>query len=246
MLPLSHTYISINVVGRKDPFLLVGSVIPDITTTSKGVIKRDLIHNSPFDFYNFVKENYPKALDLGLGLLLHCEQSKGADYYSDDFEIGYAYLNGKILDAEVKRMFGVDDSEDQHVFSHNLIEIALDLLIGKEFPNTADAYVDAQNSLDKKLLVEILSSYLKQNADVIEKEIDNFMSTLSKDNLLDKDKMIEEVTLPLVKMRMDSDIRKEDVMRLIDRALEIIQDTHKDFLNTVVKEMKSTFTPFLH
>jgi len=83
MLPLAHIYVSTKVTERKNPHLLTGSVIPDISLTSSGYISKENFHDTPKKFYNFVKSNYPKFTDFALGVSLHSYVGRGADYYCD-------------------------------------------------------------------------------------------------------------------------------------------------------------------
>lgn len=95
MLPLSHTYINHKLTGSKDPLLIFGGVLPDISTASGGKLSQDLLHNNPDRFYDFVAQKFPRLLPLALGTKLHSAVNHGADFYSDNHEtamlIGWDY-----------------------------------------------------------------------------------------------------------------------------------------------------------
>src|SRR3989344_1230866 len=100
MLPLSHIYVSTKVTRRKSPLLVFGSVLPDVSWTSKSEIGRDQIHYTPKELYEYISKNCPQLKDLALGVRLHSNVDKGADYYSDDLDVGFAKVEGRKIESE--------------------------------------------------------------------------------------------------------------------------------------------------
>ncbi len=130
MFPLSHIYVSTKVAGKESDLLILGSVIPDLAWFSEPL--RDALHSSPAEFWDFVKDKYPDSLDLALGVKLHSQINKGADYYSDDNEIGYAKINGRKIIKKVTEVLNIEEGQQALGLSHSFIEAAIDLLLAEK------------------------------------------------------------------------------------------------------------------
>lgn len=225
--------------------MLFGSILPDIATTSSGFISREEIHNSPQEFYEFVKNNEPKLLDLALGVLLHSGASKGADFYTDDFETGFAYKNGKHINKDVAKLLRSELDETSIYLSHNFIEGAMDLLLAKEKPDLVIDYKNVQKNVIPSAISGILAKYLKLNQEDVERELETFKDLMSYKHLTSKEDLVNEIVSPLLKARFDIDIDNEEAVRIFDKATEIIKDSYLYFLDDAVSEMKVTFGSYL-
>lgn len=150
MFALSHIYVSTRVTGRSDPLLVFGSVLPDIAWTSSSAIGRDEIHNSPQKFYDFVKLKYPEFVDLAIGVKLHSQVGKGADFFSDGDagNEGFAYKEGKTVESRVAVLLGGEMGKQSKVLSHNFIEAAVDLNLYESKPEMFDVYKNAIENID--------------------------------------------------------------------------------------------------
>lgn len=245
MLPLGHTYISMNVTGRKDALLLFGSVLPDIAATSKGNLSRDEIHDSPQKFYAFVEGNYPEYKDLALGSMLHVGVGKGADFYTDDFETGFAYVNGKHLNVKVADLLQIEPNEVSRVPSHNFIEGALDYLLATTSPEIVTNYKESQEAIKPEDVSSVLAEYLQYSKTEVGKELESFKRIFDYRYLTTKEGLTDGIVIPLIKLRMNKDVDREKVMGILDEAVELIEGKYMDFLEHTVREMKVTFESYL-
>ena len=124
MFPLSHIYISTKVTGRSSPLLVIGSVLPDLATiSSEGYLIGEKIHNSPMEFFAFVDSKYNNLVSLAIGVVLHSQVGRGADFYSDDEKVGYAVAEGKKVTADVAKLLNMDEGETSYLdFIKGVIE----------------------------------------------------------------------------------------------------------------------------
>ena len=104
MFALSHIYVSTKVLNRTSNLLVFGSISPDVAWFTKSHIGAKDIHGNPKKFFDFIKLNYPDLIDLAIGVRLHSNIDKGADYYSDDNKTGFAKIEGKKIQYDVSKL----------------------------------------------------------------------------------------------------------------------------------------------
>lgn len=238
MGPITHLFISIKTTGKKDNLLLLGSVFPDINTTSLGKIDRLKIHDSPDLFYDFVKLNYPNLLNFALGYKLHSPVNQGADFYSDDEVSGYAKVEGKQISADVANLLNIPESHTSLVLAHNFIEFALDLHLLEDYPNLMPLY---QSSLEKKYLDQLLpclSEYLNLSENEINKEFLNFKKLLAPKNYLSQELIAKKIILPLIKLIFKKDVDYNETLKIMAKAFKITDTGYKKFLDKTIQKIK--------
>lgn len=240
MLPLSHTYVSTKATGRNTPLLILGSILPDISTTSSQQIGRDSIHNSPDEFNNFINTKFPQLTDLGLGVRLHSQVNKGADFYSDDLEVGYAKLEGAKISGDVADLLGIPDGDISLVLAHNFIEMAVDLHLYENQNDIWKVYKKGIDAVKPKLpaVAEGMSEYLKLDQPLVLRELNNLISFLSPENLTSKEIAVEKVALPLIKLRFNKDVSTEKTLSIAEKALTITKATYKEYLDNATLEVQ--------
>ena len=240
MLPLAHTYVSTKATGKTTPLLIFGSILPDIATVSSQHFDRDKIHNSPRELFEFIKSNYPDLLDLALGVRLHSQIDKGADFYTDDWDIGYAYLNGKNISNDVADMLGLPNGKISAVLAHNFIELAIDLHLYQNQIEIWNTYKRGLEEITKNFseISQCLGSYLELDANIIIQELNGLIIFYSPDKFISKESAITKGTLPLIKLRLNKDVSKEKALAILNKALEITKSTYQQFLDNTVTEVR--------
>lgn len=240
MLPLAHTYVSTKATNRKNPLLILGSIIPDVATTSSQQIGRDMIHNSPDELFSFIESNFPALIDLGWGVRLHSQVNRGADFYTDDYDIGYAYINGKKISEDVAVLLTTPHDQSCLVLAHNFIELAIDLHLAKNNKQITDDYkLGIENSKKEFATIsECLGNYLSLDSATVSTEIDKLVSFLDSKNIESKDLAIKKLILPLIKLRYKKDVSEEKALENLDKALELTEQTYQDFLDKTVIEVR--------
>lgn len=239
MLPLSHTYITMKVTGRENNLLLFGSVLPDIRTTYSRKIG-DRIHNSPQTFYDFINRNHPELLDIALGVKLHSAESRGADYYSDNLETGYAYIEGKTLREDVAALVKSKDPM-YHVLAHNFIEIALDMHIRGDHHQILDTFEEALNSVDEKKIAEAVSLFLDHDKKECQDAIEDLKVSFAAKHFRSIENIAEGLALPIIKRKFDISVDKHKAIKLIEKAMDLTKDDYHNFLDSTIVSMKKDF-----
>lgn len=240
MFPLSHVYVSTKATNETSPLLILGSILPDICSTSKQHIGRDQIHNSPKEFFTFVNENYPELTDLGLGVCLHSQVGRGADFYSDDPKTGYAKLEGSKISRGVAVLMSIPDDDTSLTLAHNFIEMAIDLHLYQNERDIWNVYNEGIEKVKDRLIdVAIcMSDYLKLENQGVLKELHILTEFLSPQNFTSKETAAEKMVLPLINLRFQKNVSNGEVLKIIDKSMIITKPTYKKFLDDTVEKVK--------
>lgn len=245
MLCLSHVYVSEKVMGRKSNLLLFGSVLPDICTTSQGELSRDEIHYAPLVFFDFVQKNYPDLKDLSLGVRLHSHIGHGADYYSDNGEIGFAIVEGKKLNSEVARLLGIEIGQASLVFAHNLIEAAVDANLKEDYPQLLIDYRECLNAGQNIEVIECLTQYLHKDKTVIETELKRFTQILNPAFWTSPGAMVEGIFASFIKLKWKKEVNLDELLALLLTAKEMMKNSYQNYLDQTVAKMKIDFAELI-
>lgn len=244
MLQLSHTYISTTVMNSQRSLLVLGSVLPDIASLSKGMINREKLHDAPDRLHDFVTNECPSILDFALGVRLHSSIGRGADYYSDDREVGFAVIEGEKLVNEVRELLGVD-YEVGLVRAHNFIEAGVDLNLKDSYPEILDVYRASLKEMGNDRLIGCLSGYLGLERAEFISECKKFAQLFSVRNLSSLERMAKNVVGPVLERYSKKSVDNDKARRILMRAKDITKDSYKGFLDDAVRGMKIDFALYL-
>lgn len=245
MLPLAHIFISTKVTKRKAPLLVFGSVLPDISWTSESEIGRDQIHHAPQKLYDFISQKYPQLVDLALGVKLHSNVDKGADYYSDDMEVGFAKIEGRKIEDDAADLLKEEKSEKTLVLAHNFIEAAVDVILSEEKPELLKLYKDSMNSVDLDEISACLGEYLSLDKKVVRGEIERFLKFVGPTAYTSKESLIDRLLI-LVKQRRGKDVNRDQTEKLLEKAIILMRGKHTSYLDNAIKNMKEDFSKIIN
>lgn len=245
MLPLSHVYVSTKLTGRKSPLLVFGSVLPDIATISRQEISRDQIHYAPEKFFDFVKANFPDLIDLALGVRLHSNIGRGADYYSDDGDVGFAKIEGEKIVGEVKCLLSTDDQRVALGLAHNFVEAGVDLNLKDFYPEILTIYYDGLNGVDLMVVANCLSRYLGLNEDQILEELNYFCKILSPKHFSSVEQMVGGIVVPLIEIKLGKKVGSVLARQILLMAKKNVEDKYLGYLDEAVSQMRVDFVELL-
>lgn len=240
MLPLSHTYVSTKVTGKKGPLLVFGSVLPDMAWISLKGKAFEMIHHSPKDFYSFLVSRAPDLVDLAIGVRLHSNIDRGADFYSDDNKVGFAVVEGKKIQSEAGKLLKTDDVRLSLVLAHNFIEAGVDLNLLERYPEILNTYKFGL-SVDLDVVSGCVAEYLCLDMAIVREELGNFVESLSPMNLSSEKNMVNGVLLPIVKIIFKKQVDAGAAQEVLAKAKEITKNTAISFLDGAVREMRKDF-----
>ncbi|OGH10684.1 MAG: hypothetical protein A3B38_04350 [Candidatus Levybacteria bacterium RIFCSPLOWO2_01_FULL_36_13] len=226
MFAQAHVYHASIISKSKDANLLFASIFPDIAWTSKGKINRNKIH-SEFA-YSLKLDSKFKTIIEGLKhhLLL--------DYYTHDFEGGYAFNCSKDIDQEVADLLGIEKGRDSLLMAHNFIEAAVDLSVIKKFPDTLDLYKNVMSKTDKKLFSEYSYLYLGVGEKDATEVINSYIQNISPSLMSTFDGMAETVLPTLVGLKFSKSVDSARTKEILNKAIKIVSPTYLDFLNHAI------------
>lgn len=237
MFPLSHIYVSTKTAGRESDLLVLGSVIPDLDWVSQGRIDGKF-HELPFEFINFLKRGYPDCSDLGLGVKLHSPVSKGADFYSDDWQTGYTKALGRQLVDDVLLILGISNREKALGFVHGFIEAAVDLRLQNDFSKLVLVYQKALKKENLEKITECLSVYLNLKREIVLKELDYFFDFFSPEVLSSEEKINKKIFIPLAEHDFNKKIQAEQFLPIFKKAEDLVKNSYAGFLNQTIEKME--------
>lgn len=239
MFPLSHIYVSTQVTGRKDPLLILGSVLPDIAWTSKSSIGREKIHNSPQQVKDYFALKNPELSDLTLGFNLHSGVNQGADYFSDDHEIGFAITEGRKIRSDVLALGEGFTDRTSLVIAHNFIEAGIDLNLLSSHSEILELYKTIDSDLIGKI-IKPLSEYLGIDQGIIHSEITNFFQFVGP-SMYDDERVVADRISRLISERLAITTTETGVLDLLRHAREMEKTNYLGFLDNAVTHMKKRF-----
>lgn len=241
MFPLSHIYVATEVLGCKSPLLILGSILPDINSTSQGRIARGKIHDAPNDFFKFIQTWYPDFLDLAKGVNLHSGVDKGADHYSDDNETGFATVEGKRVSDKVAKLLGEDINKSVFVLAHNFIEAALDIHLARSHPQIVDMYEENIPKVGLLQVADCLSAYLQQNSNEIFVELQMMLKMLASKNLVSPQAVAENLIVPFQALR-NKIVNQKDTQSIVEEAIKITEPSYEEFFRKTIAQMSTDFS----
>ncbi|PIS14780.1 hypothetical protein COT64_00800 [Candidatus Shapirobacteria bacterium CG09_land_8_20_14_0_10_39_12] len=243
MFPLSHIYVSTKVAEKESDLLVLGSVIPDLAWFSESL--RNVLHNTPSEFWDFVKDKYPDSLDLALGVKLHSQINKGADYYSDDDETGYAKVNGRKIIKIVTKALGIEEGQQALVLSHNFIEAAIDLLLAESVPSLPKVYRRAIDSEANHQAAIVVSAFLDKEVALVDAEMKKLFDFLSPENISFLMGVCSNAVAPFLERTLGKKLNLKQILNVLKKSKELINDSYLSFLNETVKKMKIDFQDYI-
>jgi hypothetical protein len=238
MMPMSHMYVATGVTGENDPSLIFGSVLPDIATSSKGRIPRNKIHDDPKGFYGFVKDKYPHLTGLAWGVKLHGSVLKGADYYSDDPEIGFAKIEGKKIQHLVKDLIQSEDDEKNLTLAHNFIEAGVELNLVDKYPKLKKMYRDGFLGVNLEEIARCIAGFTEIEKNIVQTELINFVRVLEVENISSMKNITQMLVIPTIAAKFGSLVDEKSAISLLRKSKKIIRDMTMKYLDEAVAGMK--------
>ena len=161
MFPLIHFYINKQLVSKPSPLLVLGGMWPDMSAACG--MDRNFSHQMGPNFLTFCREKHPQAADLALGILFHGSTPMGVDFYADEWWEhgckGWCFQKAVPYISAVAEVTGLPD-DFLWWKSHNLVEIALELLTNEIHPEISTELVSLIANAEEQLTAaRILNEY---------------------------------------------------------------------------------------
>jgi len=233
MMPISHVYVATKVVTKRSALLVFGSVLPDISTTSGGKIPREKIHGEIDKFSDFVGEKYAKFIDLALGMKLHLM----ADFYSDDPEVGFAVSEGKKIQSLVGELLKSNNNEQNLVLAHNFIEAGVELNLLKKHAELMRLYETSVTAVNFGEISKCIAEFAGLDRNMVSAQLVKFCYWLDINNLATPERLAEGLIIPMISIRLSKVVEKQEVLNILDKAMEMTEDHAMKYLDEAVAGM---------
>jgi hypothetical protein len=239
MFPLTHLYTAKLALGYENPQTALGSLFPDYGAYLG--IGRNLCHEMGVDMYHFAAEHCPDHIDFALGAMTHGTALPGIDWYADEeyhaIRPGFCFQKAELICDEVKKCCNLP----QNIAiwkTHNIIELAFDIITEKRVPGIGRSALKALPEENNEFCTTFLQSYLRRSDEEIREmftEVTAYFS-FDGDNV---EEMAEKFIVSLERRHNITNCDKEDLVRLIWQAVDIVEPLYDDFMNEAVNAIIS-------
>jgi len=165
---------------------------------------------------------------------------RGADYYSDDKEIGFAYGEGAKIEPEVSRLLRGEGDKKSLVLAHNFVEAAVDLNLLDDSPEILRLYKNSIKKVDFESVSMCLANYLKLDKEIVQSEIKKFLNLIGPKAYASEKIMVGRITL-LISKRMGVEVDNNDVSRILKKTKELMKDKYQGYLTEAIEKISSDF-----
>jgi hypothetical protein len=240
MMSLAHIHIAKAVMNSENSLLIYGSFFPDFFYPA-GFQEARRIHEAPIAFKELIAAKHPELMQLAIGVCLHCEESKGLDFYSHtqykNHSEGYSNIHNNELSDFIKTTLGTSESGLYHVVYHGSREFAIDLLLKDQ------ALVELLAESIKNLPVDNVSAavaeYLNVDVNYVKEKITKF-NKIFVEKPYDMSLMIF-VTNDNCERLFNKILDEEKLNAVFNKAIDIVQEDYEEFLDYTIEKISQEF-----
>lgn len=224
----THVYVATKLYQSKDPLLILGSFLPDLAVM--GIIKWDGgLHGakSTASFSKFIQK-YPSSTSLYKGVLAHniLDDYTHTNYHGVP---GYAFQNNDKLVNQIKKYYDLDKDRAKGI-AHNYIESAVDIMLLKDHSEVQGLIKKIVKTKTRDEIINLCSSYFKIDKNEFSKALLEFYTLFTKYDFAKKNSWLL-FWKDLEELLSLKDIGVENREVLLNKALNIVENTYNDFLN---------------
>lgn len=229
----AHIYIASKLYGSIDPLLLIGGFLPDLAVTK--IIKWDEgLHGEKSDkkFSDYIKTKHQSLINLANGVHAHniLDDFTHIEYITKP---GYAFQNNEDVVKLVGQYYGLDEESAKRK-AHNFLESAVDILLLNEKPEIQEMLKSAVKNVDQYNLAESLADYFEIDKDKLHEAIVFYFELFTRYDFSKKENWIL-FWAGLEKLLEMKNIGDQSREKLLDKSIEIVENTYQDFLSYAIK-----------
>lgn len=239
MFPLTHLYTAKTVLGYENKQTALGALFPDYGSYLG--LGRNLCHEIGLDMYHYAQEKDVSRLDFTLGALTHGTALPGIDYYADEeyhgIRPGFCFQKGEAIVNEVAAACQLP-SQMALWKAHNIIEMGFDVVTERRCPQIAKNLITALPVARQSFCGDFLADYLQLPGESIREMFIVVSGFYSLDGN-DINGMAEKFITSLKRRHNIVGCNKEDLIKLIGIAAEIIDPLYDDFMAETTLKIKA-------
>ncbi|NLL17616.1 MAG: hypothetical protein GX262_01165 [Clostridia bacterium] len=228
MYPLSHIYVSSQILDEMDASLALGSVLPDVLVGT-GILWRKAHHSTGEPF-----QEHLHSPSLRIGAALHGIDLPGLDFFSDVSYAegkGYAYQKAVHIKQDIMKL-GV---KQEHALwrGHNFVEMAIEIALNNQHSQFW-RYLE-QGQQDDNLMAQIARLAIELEAtqpDAAPLVLDRFLTIRGQKKDLAQDyatKLNRIYSLAVEPAQCET---------IITKAMELIEPDYRQFLNSSIRTIQ--------
>jgi hypothetical protein len=186
---IGHAWVAVNAVpqGNKK-LLMLGSILPEIMYYTKDhPFKFEEIHEGGDKVYKYLRDKLPEFADLGLGMLAHSVK-KGADRFNLDENLVLLGYSGKSVEKLRTKLSSIlhITYETAKIRAHNILELAVELGIIKNYPDFIDEFREAVGDKEtREKIKSILSECFRKPYQEVSRVVDELFGKIKPDYFKD-------------------------------------------------------------
>jgi hypothetical protein len=235
-------------LGVFDKYTYTGSHIPDMVFFSKNpVFSYNEIHEEHKGFLEYVKDKYPKKVNLPLSMMCH-SYKYGTDKFNHDIESWLLNHDEKLKHKIAKRISEISKIDFETAKGgrfHNYLWCGLDLYLMKN--NTEriiDKLIYVQKELDLKEISNLLAEYYKKNPFEVEKNLTEYFK-LDEESFKTLEGYTKTFGSYLSKLTEKDDLDVEKGQELLKFIFEVFYDEWEKILDDVEQKVSKEMEQFL-
>jgi hypothetical protein len=236
MMSLAHAYVAKEVTGSEEPLLIYGSIFPDIHML--GLKEARTIHKESLSFRKFIKSKYPELMQFAIGVCLHCEESRGLDYFAHikyKNAVGYCNIPDKELAGCIKSTFGVLKPELYHALYHVSREFAVDLLL--KTGSLANLVKDATRNVPVNQISAAVADYLNLDSEYVAEQITK-LNKVFLEKPYDMNLMVF-IANDLCKRSLSRTLDEAKLKHVFNKAMAIVRKDCREFVDYAISKMSA-------
>lgn len=228
MYPLTHLFITHEVLGYLNPAAALGSILPDILTAA----------GLPWHQAHGFKNLDGIDQDIIRGDWIHGSDLPGLDYYSDcayKENEGFAFQHALYLRQDLWEL----GLPKEHLLwrGHNFIEMAVEINLNNTYSHLWSYLEEASKQQDlKKQIYNVMATYGLEKKQILDLVLDRFLNIKGQQELL-----AEDYADKLNKI-YQLNIASENCLELILKSQELIAPHYQNFLNYCIQQIREDLT----
>jgi hypothetical protein len=244
---IGHNYIAYKVLGVFDKYTYAGSHIPDLVPfLPSSVFKFNEIHENHEGLLEFIKEQYPKAVNLPLSMMCH-SYKYGTDKFNTDIVVWLLNHDEKLKDKIANKIASISNVPFEIARGgrlHNYLWCGFDIyLMKKNTDRIVDKLIYIQKDLDLKEIAHILSEYYKKNPFDVEKNLkDHFR--VNQESFKSVEGYTKTYKEYLSVLSEGDDLNIEKGQELLEYIDEVFENEWEVILNNVTQKVSAEIDKF--
>jgi hypothetical protein len=247
MNTIGHPFVTFKAVGRFNPYLAAGSILPDLVpfvVHEKELFR--LLHEGGENFLAYLRSTEPTAGDLALGMLAH-GVTYGADRFNRDIEqwlLGENNQRAKSIARQIMDCSKVSYQVARRSRLHNYLWAGLDLYLLDHEPDFISRLRQTLSEVTTKHTALLLADYLHRSRSEVNDWVGQFFAAFSPEAVTSRQGLVTIWQKEMAGLPEKDRINKRKTLNLFDDIAAEFADRWPAILDRVITAVTVSIRPF--